>query len=244
VQLAVDIGNTRVKCGLFNAHEALEEFVSDKEPVYVIKDIYEQNQGIKAIIISSVRKSVDAELIPIPETIHHVVLDSDTPLPFTNLYKSPKTLGRDRIAAIAGAVVQHPLKNCLVIDVGTCLTMDIVNGKGEYLGGSISPGIKLRLTSMHVGTANLPQIDFDGLLPEQIGTNTEDCMKSGAVNGMLNEIRGTISVLQNQFDGLQVLLTGGDAKLFENELKSGIFANPNLVLQGLNEILLYNIGNQ
>ena len=241
MQLCVDIGNTLVKTGLFEGFNLIESQVFNEEPVYVIKEIYEQHPEIEAIIISSVRKSLDIELIPIPETIHHILLDDETPLPILNRYESPKTLGRDRIALAVAAAAKFPKQNCLIIDAGTCLTMDIVNEMNEYLGGTISPGIKLRLKSLHDGTANLPLIDFDGLVPEIIGKDTQSCMKSGSVNGMLNEINGAISRFEKEFDSLNIILTGGDSKLFDNELKSGIFADPKMVLRGLNQILLYNI---
>lgn len=241
MQLAVDIGNSRIKSALFNNNKLISSQVSDLDAVYVIKNYVDENPEINAIIISSVRKSIDPNLIPIPESIHHIMLDHETPLPIKNNYESPETLGHDRLALAVGATVHSPSCNCLVVDAGTCLTMDIIDDKGQYLGGTISPGIQLRLNSMHSGTANLPEIMFDHVLPEQIGRDTIKCMKSGAVNGLINELRGTIKVLDTQFDNLQIIFTGGDAKIFDNELKSGIFADPNLLLRGLNQILLYNI---
>ena len=241
MQLAVDIGNTRVKCGLFREKELLFSEVSEKEAVYAIKDIYEENPGITAIIISSVRESLDADLIPIPETIHHIILDHETPLPIKIDYGSPETLGHDRIALAVAANAIFPKKNSLVIDAGTCVTYDLISNEGIYLGGSIAPGVSLRLNAMHEGTARLPKVDFDSVEVDSIGKNTVECMKSGAVNGLKNEIIGTISSFEKQFKDLQVLLTGGDIKVFDNELKSGFFADPNLVLRGLNYILLYNV---
>lgn len=239
MQLAVDIGNTRVKTGLFWKRELISASVSGDEAVYAVKREFDSQPGIQAIIISSVRN--DSESMPIPETIHHIFLNAETKLPLRNLYSEVQSLGRDRIAAAAGASALFPGRNCLVIDCGTCVTMDLVSRKGEFLGGSISPGLRMRLKSMHEGTARLPLVEFDGRLPEATGRNTAGSMLSGSVNGLLNEIYGAISRRRTEFEGLQVLLTGGDAALFEDQLKMDIFADPNLVLRGLNEILLHNL---
>lgn len=242
--LSVDIGNSRVKWALFEGRECKHSGVSEEEPVYVIKSLFDQYPEISALILSSVRKDLDVDMMPVPETIHHIILDHETEIPLTNLYQSPKTLGRDRLALAVAATALFPGRNNLVIDAGTCLTMDLVTEKGEFIGGTISPGIKLRLKSMADGTGNLPYIDFKGEEAEQIGKNTKDCMLSGAVNGMLNEVSGTISLMQRQFNRLNILITGGDMKIFDSRLKSDIFADPNLVLRGLNEILLYNLNKK
>jgi len=243
VQLTVDIGNSRVKTAIFEEDKMISNQTSNADFVQLIKDLVEENPNIKSIIISTVRASFDTDKIQFSEDIYRIVLNHETALPIQNRYESRETLGNDRLALAVGATVHFPLSNCLVIDSGTCLTMDVINDKNQFLGGTISPGIQLRLNSMHDGTANLPDIEFDHFIPDQIGKNTINGMKSGAVNGLLNEIRGTISTLNKEFDNLKVIITGGDAKLFDNELKSGIFADPNLVLRGLNKILLYNLAN-
>lgn len=241
MQLCVDIGNTRVKTGLFKKDELIYNSVSDLEPVYVIKDAFEKNPEIEALIISSVRKELDIELVPIPETIHHVLFDFETPLPIYNLYESKESLGPDRIALAAGAHALFPRENCLIFDAGTCLTMEFINQRSQYLGGSISPGIQMRLDAMHQGTAKLPQVLLDRSFKMDLGKNTTDCMMAGAVNGIINEINGAIASFKSEYNDIRVIVTGGDIKIFEKELKSTIFADPNLVLRGLNKILLHNI---
>lgn len=241
MQLCVDIGNTRVKTGLFRQDELIYHNVSDLEPVYVIKEAFDNNTEIKALIISSVRKDLDIELVPIPETIHHVLFDFETPLPIQNLYESKESLGPDRIALAAGAYAIFPGENCLIFDAGTCLTMEFINQRAEYLGGSISPGIQMRLDAMHRGTSKLPKVLLDKDFKQELGKNTIDCMMSGAVNGIINEINGAIASFISEYKDLRIIVTGGDIKIFEKELKSTIFADPNLVLRGLNKILLHNI---
>ena len=77
-------------------------------------------------------------------------------------------------------------------------------------------------------------------MPQKVGKSTISSMLSGAVRGLILEIDGFIQEYEKSYENLKVILTGGDAKLFEKELKNGIFADPNLVLKGLNEILIYN----
>ena len=80
----------------------------------------------------------------------------ETKVPFKNLYNTPKTLGVDRIALVCGAVIQFSNKNVLIIDAGTCITYDFLNDNNEYLGGAISPGIRMRYKSLNNYTAKLP----------------------------------------------------------------------------------------
>lgn len=241
MQLAVDIGNSRVKTGLFSGEELIEHRISDLEPVYAIKEWFDARDDIGAIILSSVRENLDIDLIPIPETIHHVMLDHETPIPLKNHYQTKESLGHDRIALAVGAWAVNEGGNSLIIDAGTCMTIEIVSAEGGYLGGIISPGMKMRMRAMHEQTARLPQVEFSGKIPELIGKSTQECLLSGAVNGMLNEVKGTISELNKVFDDLKVIVTGGDAGIFADQLKSDIFAHPNLVLRGLNKILLHNL---
>ncbi|MEQ8521822.1 MAG: type III pantothenate kinase, partial [Vicingaceae bacterium] len=164
------------------------------------------------------------------------------PVPIKSLYSSPETLGHDRIALAVAGSEKFPNCNTLIIDIGTCMTMDLVDSSGTYHGGAISPGMELRFRSMHEGTSRLPLVDFASKkLPDQIGKTTRECMESGVILGMAHEIRGTIKELNKEFEDLKVLLTGGQHHLFEVPLKNSIFADPNLVLRGLNHILLYNL---
>ena len=79
-------------------------------------------------------------------------------MPFKTLYKTPKTLGADRLALVAGAVFGFPNKSVLIIDVGTCITFDFVDSKKKYLGGSISPGLQMRLNALSNQTSALPLV--------------------------------------------------------------------------------------
>lgn len=235
--LVVDFGNTTAKVGIFNQHELQEEYVfaTRQEAQTFIKD-----SSAQACIISSVRGDVEKLREGIPTVAHYFVLTHQLPLPILNKYATPETLGMDRVAAVCGARVLFPHEPCLVIDSGTCITYDFINKKNEYLGGAIAPGLQMRLRAMHEFTARLPLIEIEENIP-LVGDSTKTCMQSGALNGMLAEIEGMIARYQEDYPELRVILCGGDTHFFENNLKGSIFAVQNLVLQGLNSILLHNV---
>ncbi len=163
-------------------------------------------------------------------------------MPFKNLYKSKETLGSDRIA-LASAVIKHyPNSNVLVIDAGTCITMDFIDKNGNYHGGSISPGIDMRYNSLSNNTSNLPELEKK-YPSDIIGSSTEESIHSGIVNGVIFEIRESISEYQGNYKDIKVILTGGDSVFLSKPLKISIFANQNFLLEGLNFILNLNINS-
>jgi type III pantothenate kinase len=165
-----------------------------------------------------------------------------TPLPIKNNYATPKSLGKDRLAAAVGAWSLFPNQNSLSIDVGTAIKFDLINQASEYIGGSISPGISLRFQSLHNFTAKLPLVQYKNSHP-LIGFDTETSILSGVLNGINSEIDGLIELYKVQYPDLKIILSGGDSIYFENNLKSNIFAVSNLVQIGLNEILIFNETN-
>jgi type III pantothenate kinase len=166
-------------------------------------------------------------------------LNSETKLPFTNRYETPKTLGVDRLALVSASVQKYANKNVLIIDAGTCITYDFINQSNNYLGGAISPGIRLRYKSLNNLTANLPLLRTDK--PKTItGNSTEASIHSGVVFGVVKEMDGIIDQYAEEYLDLTVILTGGDAKFLLNQLKNSIFANSDFLLEGLNFILDYN----
>lgn len=238
MNLVVDYGNSYAKAGVFDNYTLLKQHTFTE-----VDDLktFLQNFSGENFILSSVAH----ENIPVMEWVNHVkrkfILTADLPLPITNLYATPKTLGADRIASVCGAHQQFPDTDCLVIDTGTCIKYDFLDEDGNYHGGSISPGLKMRFLAMNHFTAKLPMVDIVNN-PPLIGNTTETSLQSGAINGAVEEIKGTIIQYQQKFEGLRVILSGGDARFFENKLKAPIFALPELVLSGLNSILIYNVG--
>lgn len=162
-----------------------------------------------------------------------------TPVPVINRYSTPETLGTDRLAAVVGANYKQPGKDILIIDIGTCVTYDFINSKGEYLGGNISPGPEMRLTALHEYTSRLPLVLIDGDVPF-IGTDTLTAIRSGVMKGIEYEIKGYIDSLTTNYPQLLVYLTGGVRLNLHNSKKSSIFADKFIVPDGLNRILEYN----
>ncbi|WP_368407324.1 type III pantothenate kinase [Polaribacter sp. HaHaR_3_91] len=240
MNLIIDAGNTRVKAAVFEGDTILEVvFIDQKKILSEIKKIlkkYKISQGI----LSSVSFISEKTLNKLQYLMQLTILSSSTNVPFVNLYKTPTTLGVDRIALVVGGVNEFPEKNTLIIDAGTCITFDFVNSKSEYLGGAISPGIKMRFDSLNHFTANLPLLQKDEV-NSFIGRDTKESMNSGVVNGVVQEIDGVINQYKKKYMDLTVVLTGGDTKFLSKQLKSSIFAKKNFLLQGLNRILIFNI---
>ena len=240
MNLIIDAGNTFVKLAVFQEGELFEKFtVQHNDFLKQVKHLLDKYPIISNGIISSVATLNKEDVETLASLIHLLVLNSETSLPFKNLYKTPKTLGVDRIALVSASVKQFSNTNVLVIDAGTCITYDFVNYNNEYLGGAISPGIRLRYKSLHNLTANLPLLESK--VPESfIGNTTESAIHSGVVFGVLKEINGVIAAYNEKYSDLTVILTGGDTNFLSKQLKNGIFANSNFLLEGLNFILEYN----
>tara|TARA_B110001450_G_scaffold120439_1_gene113544 strand:+ start:108 stop:839 length:732 start_codon:yes stop_codon:yes gene_type:complete len=237
--LIIDIGNTNVKAAVFEKDTILDVVVFEKGKILTeIKKILKKHPISKAVM-SNVASISDLKLKKLQAFVEIIFISSFTRVPFVNLYKTPKTLGVDRIALAAAAVSQFPHKNVLVVDAGSCITFDFVTAKKEYLGGAISPGIQMRFHSLNHFTANLPLLVKEEA-PSFIGFSTKESINSGVVNGVLQEIEGVISQYKNKYLDLTVVLTGGDTNFLSKQLKSSIFANQNFLLQGLNYLLKFN----
>jgi type III pantothenate kinase len=239
MNLIIDVGNTRIKAAVFENDTLLEVVLLDSDKLLEKVSLLIKKYTIDNGIISSVKSISKTEVDLLYKKIPFLVLDSSTKVPFKNLYKTPKTLGVDRIALVANAVEKFHKKNVLIIDAGTCITYDFVNDSQEYLGGSISLGIEMRYKALHNYTSKLPLLE-KSISEDFIGKTTNENIHSGVNNGVLNEINGVIEQYERENTFLTIVLTGGDTYFLAKQLKSSIFANPNSVLEGLNTILIYN----
>ena len=237
MKLIIDIGNTAVKTALFEDKELISSSVLNDCTLQNIL-VFVGEQAISNTIISSV-KAVDADVEQIIQHFDALFLNENTPLPITIDYRTPDTLGRDRIAAVVGASFLFPKQDVLVLDAGTCLTIDFINKEKVYRGGRISPGITMRYKALNQFTSNLPLCEFSET-NMVLGNDTNSSIISGVQQGMLAEVREIINVYKMENKDTVIAVTGGDCFFFEKELKSSIFANPFLVMEGLNEILDYN----
>jgi len=237
MNLVIDYGNTFAKVGIFNQQTLVEKHTfSDAHKLHQFLD----QSTAENFLISSVNADEHQVLSWARHAQRKFILHHTLPLPITNLYATPNTLGVDRLAGVCGAQQLFPHKHRLVIDAGTCITFDFVDNEGNYHGGAIAPGLSMRFQALHTFTARLPLISPVDQ-PDLIGDSTETCIQSGVINGMLAEIDGIIQQYHAKFDELEVILCGGDSHFFENKLKRSIFAVPDLVLVGLNSILIYNV---
>lgn len=239
MNLVIDIGNTKIKVAVFESDKIeLCEVFDDHHFLKHLKEIIKIYK-IRQCILSSVKNTKQKYIDELEKIPFFIQLNSFTKVPFINLYKTPQTLGVDRIALIAASVSLYPKRNCLVIDAGTCITYDFINSKNEYMGGSISPGIDMRYKSLHNYTSKLPELTKKSVF-QLTGTSTSASIHSGVINGIVNEIEGIIGQYNQDFPDLTVVLTGGDTKFLFKQLKNGIFANQNFLLHGLNKILTLN----
>jgi type III pantothenate kinase len=239
MNLIIDAGNTRVKLAVFEKDRLVEVVFIDMESFFLeIKKILIKHQ-ITVGILSNVNFISKDKIQKLQKLVNLLILSSSTDVPFINLYETPETLGVDRIALVAAAVNKFTKKNILIIDAGTCITFDFVNDQTEYLGGAISPGIEMRYKALHNFTTKLPNLTKKEV-QNFIGNNTNGCINSGVVNGVIQELEGVIYQYKKKYPDLTVVLTGGDTNFLSKQLKSSIFANPNFLLEGLNKILIFN----
>lgn len=237
--LVIDQGNTLTKAAMYIDDEIhwLNTFrVFDQK---VANNIGFESEDVTGGIISSV--STDPKYISslLPD-VDWLILDHNTPVPVRNLYYTPETLGKDRLAGVVAASIRYPQQDVLVIDAGTAITYDLITKDQDYFGGSISPGLSIRFKGLHTFTERLPLYEA-AIFKELTGRDTYESIMSGVMTGTLLEMEGFISEYQKKYPGLITVLTGGDAIYFDKMLKSNIFALPNLVIDGLKLILQYNL---
>ncbi len=248
MNICIDQGNSRTKVALMTddgkmvKHLMYRSFSSsDVERLFDLYDITDS-------IISSV---VDIEAAVVNtlhrRSQHFVLFDHNTPVPIVNQYGTPETLGQDRLAAAVGAKSLCPDENLLIIDAGSAITYDFVSDKGEYKGGNIAPGIKMRFTILHRMTKKLPLVEADEneLIP-LFGTDTRDAIAAGVIRGVAYEVKGYMRTLGEKVPHFKTFLTGGHAPYILNNVRSSrtekreILFEKNLVLIGLNKILCAN----
>ena len=236
MNICVDIGNTNIKYGVFQKTQLIK-VVKSVDPDSLIaaldKDDYDH------CIISVVGNLSDTLKNRIPKSKKILFFDYQTPIPISLSYDTPETLGVDRLAAAIGAWYQFPGKPLLVVDIGTCITYDFISAQGVFEGGAISPGVELRYKALHNYTAHLPLIEGTSETA-LIGSDTKSAIQSGVINGLSEELEGMISRFLKKSPDLNVIITGGGAIFFESKIKAGIFVAPEILLVGLNRVLIYN----
>ena len=239
MNLVVDIGNNFFKLGIFENSNLVFSFFDKNDKIDVeIEKIISSYSKITSALISNV-SSIKINDILNKLNIKIYELDSTFIFPFKINYKTPESLGNDRLALAAAATILYPNSNNLVIDAGTCITIDFIDNNNHFIGGSISPGVKMRYDSLNHYTANLPLLKNENNF-NYPGDSTNASIHAGIIGGVSNEINGFIKQINSRNDKVNVILTGGDAKILSKTLKITIFANQNFILEGLNSILNLN----
>lgn len=241
MNLTIDIGNTRIKLAVFDQNEVRKQLVWDKWDLKGLKSLCKK-YAIDKVALSSTAGDPEQKVRDyLKDNFYFIELNHKTKVPIDNLYKTPKTLGKDRLAAVIAAVDLYPGSNCLVIDAGTCITYDFIDKHKAYHGGTIAPGIYMRYRAMHEFTAKLPMVSIRKM-DDFIGKDTKTSLRSGGQIAAFVEMQGFIDLYKSKFGKIKIILTGGDANYFAIHLKTKIFVHQNLVPIGLNKIIEYNAG--
>ena len=248
MNLCIDQGNSRTKVALMTDEgKMINHFIYKSFSSAEVERLFELYDITDSIISSVV--NIEAAVVNTlnRRSQHFVLFDHNTPVPIDNKYDTPATLGQDRLAAAVGAKHLCPNENLLIIDAGSAITYDFVSAKGEYLGGNIAPGLKMRFTMLHRMTKKLPlvEVDENELIP-LFGKNTRDAISAGVIRGVAYEVKGYMRTLHEKMPHFQTFLTGGHAPYILNNVRTSrnekreIHYEKHLVLLGLNEILIYN----
>jgi type III pantothenate kinase len=240
LNLILDFGNTQRKLALFGDSGLVLVENHDEVTPAMLERFLQEHPGTEACILSSVIRHDGAVTEFLRRHLRFIELDEHTPIPIRNSYKTAGTLGKDRLAAAVAGASRFPGENVLVISAGTALTFDLVTGGGEYLGGAISPGMQMRFTALHTFTGKLPLVTYRDQA-ELTGTDTTTSILSGVINGMVAEIEGIAGRHRESYPDLKIILSGGDLDYFVKRLKISIFAIPNIVIHGLQQILSFNV---
>lgn len=238
MNVVLDIGNSFLKAGLFKNNKLVKKYNFEVDYYNNIKNLLETND-VSCSIVSNVSNRNKRLINLLNSKTKLIKFNSDLNVPFINKYKTKKTLGDDRVALITSALIQYPNENVLIIDLGSCITYDLIKSNKEYVGGAISPGLKMRYKSLNTFTSNLPLLE-----PKDanylIGKNTEESIHSGVINGIIGELNHSISQYKSDNKEIKIILTGGDSKFLFNKIKNSIFATSNFLLLGLNFLIELN----
>lgn len=244
--VAIDIGNTRIKVGCYQGNLLMAHRIYDHETFP--GDLAEELEALggsepKYIGVANVGvKSAGKAVLQFVETVQNAIFHSitwDSPLPIRLQYSTPETLGMDRVVGVIGAAVHTAGAPTLSIDAGTAITYDFLTADGTFLGGGISPGMRMRFRALDEFTAALPLVTAEGDL-QLVGDSTETAIRSGVVNGLLAEVDGLVERYRAEFGPeVQAVLTGGDAEFLGNHLKNINFVDPQILLVGINRVLNY-----
>lgn len=240
MNLCIDQGNSRTKVAVFDNERLLKHIIYKEFTSADVERLFSL-YPIEDAIIASVA-NIDAAVINLlhRKAKHFVLFDHATPVPITNAYDTPQTLGQDRLAAAVGGSQLFPNENVLIIDVGSAITYDVVTKDNTFIGGNIAPGLKMRFSILKQMTKKLPYVEVE---PEEliplIGKNTHDAIAAGVIRGIIFEVKGYMRTLAERGESFKTIITGGNSPYISKYIDSAC-EQKHLVLLGLNAILKYN----
>ena len=241
MNLIIDLGNTRIKYFVFNNGNEIDSTNLNLNDWKIeLNRLLDNYPSISRCIISDVNGCITMEIENFLSPLPFIYCSSELKLPFKSRYKPFNQLGSDRIALITSSMIEYPKEDILIIDLGTCITYDILTSNAIHLGGSISPGYLMRYRALNKFSGKLPLLEPE-IVYNAIGENTEQAIHSGVTHGIISEIKETVNFYKKEFKFLKVILSGGDAQKLSKPLKNTIFANKNFLAKGLNFILSSNI---
>lgn len=240
MNLVIDIGNTRTKWAIFDKRELVTHDFASEFDLHLLGQIFQNYSEVKQAILSSVKSfPQECHNLLAAQTDCFIELTHDTLVPIVNRYKTPETLGLDRLAAAIGASAKFPGKPLLIIDAGTAITIDLVSPSNEYLGGNISPGIETRYRALNQFTGKLPLVEIKEDF-ELLGQDTESAIRAGVQQGVIFEIESYVNHYRKKYPDLTTVITGGHAAFITKHITLPAEQIDNLTLIGLNEILMHN----
>ncbi len=243
----LDIGNTRTKLAAFQDGELSDIWLDEDAEIIAHEALSSKKLPSRMLIAASGETSSfwtawnDHWKASHPSPNELVFLHSKMQLGFDVNYESIETLGLDRLANAAAVIAVDAKATWMIIDMGTCMTIDAIEN-GQFIGGSIAPGIDLRLRSMYAGTHSLPYPENwrelgDKGVAMHIGNDTLSSLIAGSIGGISAEIHGRIDAFKKHWPDFRVAVTGGDASFLEVEDPRPIFVDSNLTLKGYYQIL-------
>ena len=238
MNLVLDIGNTNVKWAIFDNNKMIEYHLIKDFSIDRFKSIISKYSEIKNVCVSNNSEEIDyIKKVCTNLNIKHISVNHLLNFPIHIEYDTPKTLGVDRIMLAVGSMIKYT-GDKLIIDLGTCITYDLVISN-KYIGGQISPGLEMRLASLHSYTNKLPKINFQET-DNFIGKTTNESMLIGVCDSLLFEVKNVIEKYKSRYPNIKTIITGGDLKIIKNKIKNINFINPYLLMEGLNYIIACN----
>lgn len=241
--LAIDVGNSRTRFGLFKGKDLNEPRSMENADIDALaiaaKEACQAAPGVILAIASvndKVADALDAKLSKmVGEHVYRFGRDLD--IPIVNTLEDDSTVGQDRLLCALGASIRAE-QACVVIDAGTAITVDFVDGEGVFQGGVIAPGVRMMIRAMHEQTAALPSVELKvpGKDRGPFGKHTKEAMTLGVINAARGLVRETVERFAEAYEAYpQIIATGGDAALLfeDSDLVENIV--PDLQLVGIAE---------